>query len=171
MSDNNNKRSSTAGITVGPPRWGMSQAGVGARQLDPHLPGGGGGYLSICTGSDFSVLVSEKKIDPRIIELKEMGLGQRWLNIAYQIGFDNFMVVWRELDSDEFGDSGSERIRVWVPKFTRYLKFQRNRYILFRANDPDTTPEHIQKEIRKMLGESLSVPHIKRVMEKVNIEE
>ncbi|MCW8831489.1 MAG: hypothetical protein OQK32_08235, partial [Gammaproteobacteria bacterium] len=112
----------------------------------------------------------EKKIDPRIIELQEMGLGQRWLRIAHQVGFDAFMVMWRELDSDEFGDSGSERIRVWIPKFSRYLKFQRNRYILFRANDPDIKPDEIQKEIRKMLGESLSVPHIKRVMEKANIE-
>ena len=169
MKNNNDKRSSTSIMTVACSRAAPKQAGVGARHSNTSTPGWGGGYLGICTGSDFSNLVSEKKIDPRIIELQEMGLSQRWLNIAYKIGFDSFMIMWRELDTDELGDSGSDRIRIWVPKFSRYLKYQRNRYISFRAGDSSVTASEIRKDIKNTLGESLSVAHIKRVMEKAKI--
>lgn len=172
MSNNNNKRSSTSVMTVGPPRWGMSQAGVGARHRHTHTPGGGGGYLSICTKSDFFKNDFEKNRDPRIQELREIGLGKKWLMIAEEVGFDAFMAMWRILDSDEFEEAGasSERIRIWVPAFKRYLKFQRNRFILFRASQDDCSADDLRKEIKEQLGESLSVAHIKRIMDKDTIE-
>ena len=150
----------------------MWQVRVGARHTHDQAPGGGGGYLSICTKSDFFKNDFEKKLDPRIQELREIGLGKKWLMIAEEIGFDAFMVMWRILDSDELEDNGmsSERIRVWVPAFRRYLKFQRNRFIIFRASQDDCSAEELRKEIKKQLGESLSVAHIKRIMDKDIIE-
>ena len=172
MSNNNNKRSSTTGITLENRRAGMSEQGVGARHAHDQAPGGGGGYLSICTKSDFLKNDFEKKLDPRIQELREMGLGKKWLMIAEAIGFDAFMAMWRILDSDDIEDTGisSDRIRVWVPAFNRYLKFQRNRYIIFCASQGDSSAAEIRKAINTQLGELLSEAHIKRIMERASIE-
>ena len=154
-------------------RAGMSELWVGARHRHTHTPGGGGGYLSTCTKSDFFKNDFEKKCDPRIQELREIGLGKKWLVIAEAIGFDAFMAMWRILDADEYEDSmvSSEGIRVRVPLFRRYLKFQRNRYILFCVSQGEKSAANLQKEIKKQLGESLSITHILRLMKKGNIRE
>lgn len=178
MSNNNNKRSSIAKTDptfIHENESHSQQRRVGGRQEKAGWPGGGGGYLNTCTllnpaegGSG-----GEGYCDPRISELKEIGLGSKWLKIAEAIGFDAFMAMWRILDSNDIGNSvhSSERVRMWIPAFRRYLRYQRNRYISALALEPGITPHEVQKKIQKLLGESLSFAHIKRIMDKVNIEE
>lgn len=169
MDNNNDKRSPTIRMKATDTR----SPGVGGRQADTHPLSGGGGYQDICIESVFSKKILKKSEDPRINELREIGLGHKWLQMAEAIGFDNFMTVWSILDEENINNGGvtCERIRMWVPAFKRYLRYQRNRYIIARASDNDARPEKIQKEINKLLGEQLSLAHIKRIMDKVNISE
>jgi hypothetical protein len=167
VTNNNDKRSSTKEMKA----IVRHQQGVGARHPYTPLCGEGGRYLDTCTEPVFFEKNFKKSEDQRINELREMGLGYKWLQIAETIGFDNFMSIWAILDADNINNSDipSERVRIWVPTFNRYLRYQRNRYILARAADKDANPDDIKKEIRKLLGESLSLAHIKKIMGKVNI--
>lgn len=167
MSTNTQTRSSSEEMTDsdGQIDW------VGGRQGQTSTLGGGGGYQDNCTHGGFQDGGSGGKADPRINELREMHIGRKWIQIAETIGFDNFMAMWAILDEDNIKNDGlsCDRVRIWVPVFKRYLRYQRNRYILSRAADGDASPQDLQAEIKKLLSESLSIHHIKRIMEKVTI--
>ena len=83
------KRSGTAG--------NAHAQGVGARQTNPSASAAGGGYLEIYTFSEFGFRPSEKnraaapEKDPRLQQLREIGLNHIWQEVAGAIGYDNFI--------------------------------------------------------------------------------
>lgn len=162
MTNNNDKRSSTEEITDndGQIDW------VGGRQPYTPTPTGGGGYQSICMDTDFSKNFFKKIEDQKIKELKEMGIGEKWLHIAERIGFDNFIEVWTILDADNIRDLNMsyERVRFCIPTFKRYLRYRRNCYISILVAENNVDSKYIQKQISENLGEDLSLTHIKRLM-------
>ena len=136
--------------------------GVGGRQPATDTPSEGGGYLDICT-TDNPWFGPPR--DPRLDELRRLGLSRRWIQIAETIGFDAFMSVWQILDEDNHGRGPSERenVRIQVPLFAKYLRFQRNRYIL--ALDQTGMPPHeIKRKVRDVLREDVSIGHINRIV-------
>lgn len=144
----------------------VSQAvGVGGRQGDSVRPPGGGGYLDICTVLNFAPPGEQKKRDPRMEELKKMGLQQSWLRVAEEIGVDAFLRTWRILDGDpgNYGDSG--RLKIPLRRYSSYLKFQRNRYIetLMQAN---CSAQEIRERLKRQLCEQISLRHISRIQKK-----
>lgn len=134
--------------------------GVGARQEDQYPCPGGGGYQDNCTLLKFSA--PEKKRDPRLDELADMGLQQVWLQVAQEIGVDNFLKIWRILDSDSsnIGDDG--RILIALRGYGGYLRFQRNRYIE-ALTDQGLNPLQIKERLQKQLSEKISTRHISRI--------
>ena len=143
--------------------------GVGGRQEDPALPRGGGGYLDICIKNAAAV---QQKNDPRLKELETMRLGPLWLQLANTIGYDAFLVAWSILDGNNYKVPPKLRSqnRVRIPRFSMFMRYQRNRLILSLA-DEQKTPSEIQLIIKKKLREEITTIHISRIIKKYRVQE
>ena len=134
--------------------------GVGARQGDLFPDAGGGGYLNGCTNSK---LLEGAKLR----ELADMGLPDVWLRVADAIGYDNFLQLWRILETAaehrEIRRSENESmIEVQLRRFTSFKRYQRNRWIeaLASGGMPNAA---IQQAVKHRLGEKLDRSHIRRL--------
>jgi len=142
--------------------------GVGGRQQGEGAPGTGGGYQDIYNQSNAPLGALKKsrggpEIDPRISELREMGLSHRWIEVAEAIGVEAFLRMWSILDRDNLrSPSERECIRVWIPQMRRYFRYQRNK--LIQSLTCDQVPKiEIQRIIKAELGEHISIRHIDRI--------
>ena len=117
-----------------------------------------------CTVLNFRKNAGQKKRDPRLDELNQMGLQRVWLVIAERIGVDNMLVMWRILDSDpsSIGDDG--RLLVPIRSYSTFLRYQRNRYIE-SLNSLGLKPIEIQKKLKDQLCEQISIRHISRLIQ------
>ena len=136
------------------------EQGVGARQGDLFPDAGGGGYLNECTTS--KVWEAAK-----IRELMDMGLPSVWIRVAESIGYDNFLQLWRILDTAaelrEIRRSENESmIEVQLRRYTSFKRYQRNRFIEALASNglPNAA---IQHAVKQHLGEKLDRSHIRRL--------
>lgn len=96
-----------------------------------------------------------------------MGLRRTFIDIAEQIGFDNFMTVWRLLDDDPtFVEQGPSGLRVVMRRFSAWERYQRNRYMeaLFKAGLSD---DEVLERLQLQLRENLTKRHVERIREKV----
>lgn len=108
---------------IPPQGWGVGNAPPPPSRL-------GGGYLSICMPSEFSVPAEKKFSDPRIEQLEDMGLRRTFIDVAEAIGFDAFMTMWRIFSADEsFRDQGPSAMRIVMRPFSAWERYQRNKYI------------------------------------------
>jgi len=166
MGENNGSRSSKSGVLGQDRQADLFGQGVGGRQGQGHPPAGGGGSSDNCT--NFEVALGAKKnraADPRLGELREMGMHPRWIRIAEEIGIDAFLAVWRLLDENPPNMPGST-VYVSMPRFTRFLRYQRNRFIeaMVVAGAGSTD---IKKRLKAELCEEVSVRHIDRISKKI----
>lgn len=151
--------------------------GVGARQGHGQAGPGGGGYLSGCTPPEVGQRGLKKlakkfsgkpNLDPReaalLDELDAMGLSRVMLQVAHAIGFDNFMAMWRILDSsyESMADNDSG-IYLRLQRLSAYRRYQRNRFIEAMAAMGLSHPE-ITSAVKRDLGEEVSDRHIWRLM-------
>lgn len=136
--------------------------GAGARQTNPTPQPGGGEYQNICTVLNFDASAAEKKRDPRLEELRQMGLQRIWCDVAEVIGVDALLKMWRILDSDpeSIGDNG--RLILPLCRYSTFLRYQRNRYIETLA-DMGVKPREIQRILKSQLCEEISLRHISRL--------
>lgn len=102
-----------------------------------------------------------READPRLDELHDMGMHPRWLHIAEAIGLDAFLLVWRLLDENPPNIPGS-KVCVSMPRFTRYLRYQRNRFIEALVVEGIRTAD-IRRRLKSELGVNVSLRHIDRV--------
>lgn len=157
------KRNSEGGTASLPGDEGSAAAWVGGRQSDPHPCPGGGGYLDTCSILNFRARGAQKKRDPRLDELHQIGLQRVWLDVAETIGIDSFLAMWRILDTtfqSTADDSG--RIKVPMRAYRSYLKFQRNRYIN-TLTAMGLSAQEVREKVRQQLCESISLRHINRL--------
>lgn len=137
--------------------------GVGGRQGSIPSLAGGGGYQDICSVLNFDPTTEQKKRDPRLAELREMGLQRMWLDVAEEIGVDALLKMWRILDQDKasIGDDG--RLLVPLRSYSTYIRYQRNRYIESLAT-MGMKPREIQEKLNAQLCEQISIRHISRLI-------
>lgn len=114
---------------------------------------GGGGYPDGC-----STTGPVSGADPRLSELEQIGLDERWLETARRIGVDAFLEAWRTLD--QHTDEG----RVCIPKFRAYERLQRNKAILQWRSD-GVPKREIRKRVLRQYCERLSERHIDRILQ------
>lgn len=139
--------------------------GVGGRHSPTHSPAGGGGYQNICTVLNFSPDGEQKKRDPRLDELREMGLQRVWLDVAEEVGVDAMLKTWRILDRAHASAGDEGRFMVPMRSYGSYLRFQRNRYI--EALDAlGLKPKEIRDKLSKQLCEQISIRHISRILKR-----
>ena len=160
------KRSSTAGNAQLSLLPGPEAQGVGARPVNPALQPQGGGYLDVCPASEFQKkpTAAEKtaRHDPRLDELRAMGLQRAWITAAEAVGVDAVLTIWRILDADPSSSYDGTTLRVPLRAWRTYLRYQRNRYIEI-LRDMGTSPQDIQRRLVRQLGERVSISHIKRL--------
>ncbi len=141
--------------------------GVGGRHSPASPSPQGGGYQVVYTDSDAAVRAAA---DQRMNELREIGLSRVWLDVAEAIGIDAFLDVWQILDRENLG-MGAERrelVRLYIPHFSTFLKFQRNRYIQTLAQQGAQARE-ISALIWHELREKISVRHVARLIARAKI--
>ena len=136
--------------------------GVGARQGHGQPTAGGGGYLGEC-------IPPQLWEDAKFRELADMGLPQVWLDVAREIGYDNFMRMWRMLDAAVALRSESESmIEVHLRRYTSFQRFQRNRFIETLAAMGLSWGE-IRARVKRDIGEELSKSHITRLSKRARL--
>lgn len=151
-----------------PPAPLGSRPGVGGRQTDPRPSARGGGYQHECRprralvrGPGASAIE-----DPRIEELRRIGIGRVWLRVAITIGFEAFMSCWQVLASDDA--VLDDRSRVLVPSPTRYTRYQRN-ILIKQLDEQGKAPREIVAEIKRLLGEQINENHVQRLLHKLRV--
>ena len=103
--------------------------GAGVRRSHDHPPRRGGGYLKNYT--IFQPLNQKTNfVDPRLDELRKMGLSAAWQRVASEIGFDNFLKMWRVLDSESKFQDERYGLLMNLRRYSSYLRYQRATYIL-----------------------------------------
>ena len=142
--------------------------GVGGRQDNTNTPQWGGGYLDVYPKSA-KAFYQKMLADNRIDDLRSHGLADYWIEIAESIGYDNFVCMWQILDKKNNHMNCKDSSRIRVPFFSQFLKFQRNKYILFLRESGKKT-SHIQYLLKKELCENLTVVHILRIIKKHTIK-
>jgi hypothetical protein len=165
MAEKNEKRNSETRIVKRCRYTDDMFGGEGGRQEAPSLPPGGGGYQNKCTVLNFDASSAQKKIDPRLQELRDMGLQRVWLDVAEEIGVDDFLKVWRILDSSDAGQArkGEDgRIMIPIRCYDSFLRYQRNRYIE-SLTKMGMKPNEIRKRLNEQLCEQISIRHISRL--------
>ena len=161
------------------PLPGLPAQGVGGRHAPPLPSRRGGGYLDECKRSELSPKASKKfagipvsgagtpeqiREAQLLSELDAMGLSSVMLQVAAQIGFDNFMAMWQILDGAPEALTDSESaIHLRLPRLQAYRRYQRNRFVEALAAAGWTQPE-IRKKVKAELGEDLSQRHTRRLM-------
>lgn len=121
MSEKRTCKVETAHPTAQPTR-------VGVRHSPTTSHSQGGGYLQNCT--IFKPLDTQTERDPRIDELKKMGLHIAWIRVAEEIGFDNFLKMWRVIDGEEKFQDERYGLLMSLRRYNSYKRHQRYIYIM-----------------------------------------
>lgn len=142
--------------------------GVGARQAAPGLSTQGGGYQDVCTVLEFQKKSAgaEKTApprDPRIDDLRAIGVLPEWVRAAEEVGVDAVLTIWRIMDASPSALAhGGASLRVSLPLYRTFLRYQRNRYIE-TLRDGGLSPHQIRTRLQRQFGERLSLSHIRRI--------
>lgn len=141
-------------------RQDSSSQGVGGRPGTARTYPGGGGYQGSRITSNFEIKVGD--IDPRLDELRMMGLQMRWLRIAEEVGVDALLAMWRILDSDPSVRTDKGDLECTLRPYSSYLRFNRNRYIESLVGQGYGVRQ-IQELVKANLCEVISIRHISRI--------
>lgn len=134
---------------------GASPHGVGGRHSSPPTCRVGGGYPDICTKKKREVK------DFQMADLHALRLQRHWLEIAVLIGVENFIAMWRVLCQEV--DSRGDSQRIYIPRFSKYLRLQRNRVIMTLRSE-GKKPKTIRKEYKAVTGQDVSIAHIWKII-------
>ena len=163
MQNKSEKRSLTHKTVKPHTHHATTAQGVGGRQNDPCPPVRGGGYQNICAVLNFLPDMEQKKRDPRLNELREMGLQSEWLDVVEIIGVDAFLKIWRVLDRNQASIDNNGRLLVPLRRYSTFMRYQRNRYIE-TLNNAGIPYAEIREKLSSQLGEKISINHISRVI-------
>ena len=139
---------------------------VGARQPMGAPPPGGGGYLSSCSALDVALGDAPPRSagaerDPRIDELRQLGLGPVWVLVAESIGYETFLAAWAVMSANpDFMDS---RNRITIPNIARLHTYQRNLAVRSLARR-GFLPRQIRDEMIRTAGLLLSLYQIQHII-------
>ena len=148
--------------------------GVGVRQTKTATPAGGGGYLEIYTFSELDIRGSEKnraasppEKDPRLNQLREIGLNHIWQEVAAAIGYDNFIKMWEILDSHEEIRRPDGGILTTLRAFRAQKRYQRDRFgVLIKKSYGNCVSV---RRLSEQMGEKVGSSHISRAADRINI--
>lgn len=100
-------------------------------------------------------------LDPRLDELRSLGVQAVWIRVAEVIGVDAFLATWRVLDA-EGARNDDQVINPTLISYRQYLRYQRNRYIQ-TLDAQGLKRAQIRDRVAADLGERLYPTHIYRI--------
>ena len=123
----------------------------------------GGGYQDVCTkiGARVCAPAPAAAVDPRLAELRRVGLPQPWPRVAAVIGFDAFMTLWQALATVDVAGS---RDRVVMPKLSTYMRYQRNQLMRSLAAE-GLDLEQIRQHLTTITSDVPTASHIRRILD------
>ena len=136
------------------------EPGVGARQGSAAASSSGGGYLDIC--NRYRVPIARQLEHD---ELRHLGLSPMWLEVSRAVGPEAFVQIWEILDRHATEDYGNLRLR--IPRFRRFLRHQRNRFLLTLAR-AGLGADEIRERLKEEVDESLHVEHVRKLIQRLN---
>lgn len=158
------KRSQTTGIAQDDSVADRTVYGVGGRQGLTAGLGRGGGYLDAYPVSELPDEAKKNRArDPRLDELRAMGMHHCWQKVAAEIGMDAFLAMWRILDSEEQWRHPKGGLELTLRRYRSYEHHQRDAYIKQLANIGLSALD-VRKRLTDALGVSLEVKRIKEVI-------
>ncbi len=134
--------------------------GVGGRQQDLFFSQGGGGYLSMCTSPDFS-LIQRREVPE---DLRDIKLAPVWQRVAAQMGIEVFYELMYYLD--QFAPSEGDRKRVDLPSKKSLKKLQRNSLIR-HCGERGLAIEEIARAVKNSGYEEITEDTIRKVLHRV----
>ncbi|OQS32484.1 hypothetical protein [Chromobacterium haemolyticum] len=167
--DDMEKRSGATGIARGlqvglstPSQQMRVNINTGGRQGETQPATGGGGYLNVYTPYE---LPDGKKIarDPRLDDLRAMGMHHTWQRVAAEIGMDAFLAMWRILDAEEQFQHPKGGLELTLRRYRSFLMFQRNRFICQLAG-AGLTNDEIRQRLDVGLCEKLENSRINNII-------
>ncbi len=164
MPDDGQKRSSRGIAGTQAAQLAADRQGVGARQASSPPRARGGGYQGSRNVSKIDGTPFDDQ-DPRLAELRSMGLAAVHMRAAELLGFDLFDKLWRIYDSEPSCRTDSGDLRIRMRPYSSWLRFQRNRFMEALADEGLSAVE-IQARIELELREKLSERHISRIVNK-----
>lgn len=147
--------------------------GVGARHAAPAPPAEGGGYPSSCSssGGGFSAAAPPAPTpaaapaaadrDPRLEELRQLGLGPVWVRVAETIGYETFVAAWAVMSANR--DFMDGRNRITIPDISLLHIYQRNLAVRSLARR-GFLPRQIRDEMLRTAGLALSGYQIEHII-------
>ncbi len=157
---------------IQPDLWGATPLappapGVGARHGAVAPSPQGGGYPSSCSssGGGFSAAAppaaATAERDPRVEELRQLGLGPVWVRVAETIGYETFIAAWAVMSANrEFMDG---RNRITIPDISLLHIYQRNLAVRSLARR-GFRPRQIRDEMLRSAGLALSPYQIQHII-------
>lgn len=123
----------------------------------------GGGYQHIRTktGARVGAPAPAAAVDPRLAELRRVGLPQPWPRVAAAIGFDAFMALWQALATVDVAGS---RDRVVMPKLSTYMRYQRNQLMRSLAAE-GLDLDAIRQHLTTITSDVPTTSHIRRILD------
>lgn len=136
----------------------------GGRQASATSLPQGGGYLDVCSASELRIRHHcAADHDPRLDDLRAMGMHHTWQKVAAEIGMDAFLAMWRILDADTQFQHPKGGLELTIRRYKSYLRYQRNRYIL-QMNGMGYREADIKYRLAQGLSENLAVSHISNIV-------
>lgn len=160
------KRSQTEGIAQADSVASRTVYGVGGRQGLTAGPARGGGYLDVCNPPELHDGAKKNRAgDPRLDELRAMGMHHCWQKVAAEIGMDAFLAMWRILDAEEQWRHPKGGLELTLRRYRSYEHHQRDAYIrqLARRGVPIID---IRVRLADALGVMLEAKRIREVVER-----
>ncbi|AXF84310.1 hypothetical protein DTO96_100004 [Ephemeroptericola cinctiostellae] len=137
---------------------------VGVRHTLPTPSPQGGEYLHVYPF--FKLETGRKKTrDPRLQELRDIGIHHTWQKVADAIGFDNFLVMWRILDAEESLHNERKGLAFTLRRYRSYQRYQRDRLIA-ALEKKGLTRLQIKKRIAEGLCEKVWDSSITKAIKK-----
>ena len=138
------------------------QQGVGGRQGGSAPLQGGGGYQDIYTD-----LKPEPSDDPRIRELKQIGMNPRWIEVAEAIGYEGFIKMWRILDQENLRSGFRQSTKITVPLFSKLIRWHRNQVLrTMAAADSDISPQELIACSERQFNMPLAERTLRRILQR-----
>lgn len=146
---------------------------VGVRQPPSASPAPGGWYPEIYTFSEPALRPSENRAaaapekDPRLQQLREIGLNHIWQKVAAEIGYDNFIKMWQILGSYDEIKRPDGGILITLRAYRSQERYQRDRFgILVKQKYGG---RQAARRIESQLCEKVGTSHISRVENRIKI--
>jgi len=121
----------------------------------------GGGYQDVCTKTGARIGAPAAAADPRLAELRRVGLPQPWPRVAALIGYDAFMTLWQALATV---DGVGSRDRIVMPKLSTYMRYQRNQLMRSLAAE-GLDLDQIRQHLTTITSDVPTTSHIRRILD------